>query len=49
MEDKYAGQGGDYVIDPKTGEKKLIRQTLPAQPNEPTSTEDTSDANAKKD
>ena len=27
MEDKYAGQGGTYLIDPKTGKRKLIRQT----------------------
>ena len=44
MEDKYAGQGGTYLIDPKTGKKKLIRQTLPAQPTESLSTEETSDA-----
>ena len=43
MEDKYAGQGGTYLIDPKTGKKKLIRQTLPAQPTEPETLEETSD------
>ena len=47
MEDKYAGQGGTYLIDPKTGKKKLIRQPLPAQPTESLPTEDTS--NAKED
>ena len=44
MEDKYAGQGGSYLIDPKTGKRKLIRQTQPAQPTESLPTEDTSDA-----
>tara|TARA_R100001510_G_C7641174_1_gene198796 strand:- start:1374 stop:1517 length:144 start_codon:yes stop_codon:yes gene_type:complete len=47
MEDKYAGQGGHYLIDPKTGKKKLIRQTLPAQPTESLPQEETS--NAKED
>ena len=44
MEDKYAGQGGSYLLDPKTGERKLIRQTQPAQPTESLTSEDTSDA-----
>ena len=43
MEDEYAGQGGTYLIDPKTGKKKLIRQTLPAQPTESQLLEETSD------
>lgn len=43
MEDKYAGQGGSYLIDPKTGKRKLIRQTQPAKPTESLTTEDTSD------
>ena len=47
MEDKYAGQGGSYILDPKTGKKKLIRQTLPAQPTESLLQEETS--NAKED
>ena len=42
MEDKYAGQGGSYILDPKTGKKKLIRQTLPAQPTESLPQEETS-------
>ena len=46
MEDEYAGQGGTYLVDPKTGKKKLIRQTLPAQPTE-SQLEETS--NAKED
>ena len=44
MEDKYAGQGGSYLIDPKTRKRKLIRQTQPAKPTESLTTEDTSDA-----
>ena len=44
MEDKYAGQGGTYLLDPKTGKSKLIRQTQPAKPTESLPTEDTSDA-----
>ena len=34
-------------VDPKTGKKKLIRQTLPAQPTESLPQEETS--NAKED
>ena len=44
MEDKYAGQGGTYLLDPKTAKRKLIRQTQPAKPTESLPTEDTSDA-----
>ena len=44
MEDKYAGQGGHYLLDPKTGKRKLIRQTQPATPTESLPQEDTSDA-----
>ena len=43
MEDKYAGQGGTYLIDPKTGKRKLIRQTQPAT-TESLPQEETSDA-----
>ena len=44
MEDEYAGQGGSYLVDPKTGKRKLVRQTLPAQQTEPSTLEETSDA-----
>jgi len=44
MKDKYAGQGGTYLLDPKTGERKLIRQTQPAQPTDSLPKEDTKDA-----
>jgi hypothetical protein len=35
MEDEYQGQGGTYLLDPKTGKRKLIERTEPAQPSEP--------------
>ena len=44
MEDKYAGQGGSYLLDPKTGKRQLIRQTQPAQPTESFPQEESSDA-----
>lgn len=43
MEDEYWGQGGSYLQDPKTGKRKLIERTEPAQPSEPQQ-EDLSDA-----
>jgi hypothetical protein len=30
MVDEYQGQGGSYVLDPKTGKRKLIEPTEPA-------------------
>jgi hypothetical protein len=37
-EDEYSGQGGSYVIDPKTGQRRLVERTadaaLPGQPND---------------
>jgi hypothetical protein len=35
MVDEYWGQGGTYLQDPKTGKRKLIERTEPAQPSEP--------------
>jgi hypothetical protein len=35
MVDEYWGQGGEYLLDPKTGKRKLIQRTEPAQPSEP--------------
>jgi hypothetical protein len=32
--DEYWGQGGSYLLDPKTGKRKLIERTEPAQPSE---------------
>ena len=45
MEDKYFGQGGSYILDPKTSKRKLVRRTQPA-PSNP-STEETE--NGEKD
>ena len=33
--DKYQGQGGTYLLDPKTGKRKLIERTEPATQPEP--------------
>jgi hypothetical protein len=33
--DEYSGQGGTYLLDPKTGKRKLIERTEPAQFSEP--------------
>ena len=35
MVDEYWGQGGTYLLDPKTGVRKLIERTEPAQPLNP--------------
>lgn len=35
MVDEYHGQGGSYLLDPKTGTRKLIERTEPAQPSQP--------------
>jgi hypothetical protein len=35
MQDEYQGQGGSYLVDPKTGKRKLIQRTMPAQPTTP--------------
>lgn len=32
MEDVNLGQGGAYLLDPKTGKRKLLQRTQPAQP-----------------
>jgi len=33
--DEYWGQGGSYLLDPKTGKRTLIERTEPAQPSDP--------------
>lgn len=43
MVDEYWGQGGTYLLDSKTGKRKLIERTEPAQPSTP-ETEVTSNA-----
>lgn len=41
--DEYHGQGGSYLLDSKTGKRKLVEhEAAPAQPQ--TNTEVTSDA-----
>lgn len=43
MVDEYWGQGGTYLLNPKTGKRKLLERTEPANPSEP-QTEVTSNA-----
>jgi hypothetical protein len=33
--DEYWGQGGSYLLNPKTGKRTLIERTEPATPSEP--------------
>jgi len=35
MIDEYDGQGGTYLVDPKTGKRKLIERTQPASQPSP--------------
>lgn len=30
--DEYHGQGGTYLLDPKSGKRKLVERTEPGQP-----------------
>lgn len=30
--DEFTGVGGSYVVDPKTGERKLVERTSETQP-----------------
>jgi hypothetical protein len=30
MMDEYKGQGGSYLVNPKTGKRKLVERTQPA-------------------
>ena len=30
MVDEYKGQGGSYLVNPKTGKRKLVERTQPA-------------------
>ena len=36
MVDEYWGQGGTYLLNPKTGIRKLLERTEPAQPSDKT-------------
>jgi hypothetical protein len=35
LTDEYQGQGGSYLLDPKTGIRTLIERTEPATPSAP--------------
>lgn len=35
INDEFWGQGGSYELDPKTGKRKLVERTEPAQPSVP--------------
>lgn len=47
MIDEFWGQGGSYELDPKTGKRKLVERTEPAQPSVP-QPEDLSDGSDRK-
>ena len=32
--DEFHGVGGSYLLNPKTGKRTIIEQTLPAQPSD---------------
>jgi hypothetical protein len=34
MESENNGQGGSYLLNPKTGKKTLLQRTLPASPHQ---------------
>ena len=48
MEDENLGQGGTFLLDPKTGKRKLIQQTAPA-PIPETPTEELNDGSTGKE
>jgi hypothetical protein len=44
MQDEYTGQGGSYLLNPKTGKRKLVERTEPAsQPMSEASTDATAE------
>jgi hypothetical protein len=45
MANEYQGEGGSFLLDPKTGKRKLIQRTEPAQSLNP-QTEELSDGSA---
>ena len=45
MANEYQGEGGTFLLDPKTGKRKLIQRTEPAQSLNP-KTEELSDGSA---
>jgi hypothetical protein len=44
--DEYHGQGGTYLLDPKTGKRKLIERTEPAHTPAHATPEVTTDGSA---
>lgn len=36
MADEHRGEGGSYLLDPETGERTLIKRTLPPTPSQET-------------
>lgn len=48
MIDEFHGQGGTYLLDPKTGKRKLIERTAPAQPSNPQPEELSNGSDAQK-
>ena len=42
--DEYEGQGGTFIIDPKTGKRKLVEQTQSAEQPTDSATEEVDDA-----
>ena len=48
--DEYAGQGGSYLVDPKTGRRELVERTSePAEPAAQTTPAPADDGKAPKD
>ena len=43
MSNENPGEGGSYLLDPKTGKRKLIKQTLPFQTKTEVTTDGTTD------
>jgi hypothetical protein len=46
--DEYHGQGGSYLLDPKSGKRKLVERTEPAQPQPQLQPEVTSNGSDEK-
>jgi|TARA_B100000965_G_scaffold228883_2_gene191646 hypothetical protein len=42
--DEYEGQGGSYILDLKTGKRKLVEQTQTAEQTTDSATEELEDA-----
>ena len=44
MVDEYHGQGGTYLVDPKTGKRKLVPGSRTEPAPQPSNTEELTDA-----